>query len=68
MKTWMVEGFWKLPNGMSIPVRSVVEAKTRKQAAKSADAAVFAAVQQLTNSNSPPGQASGKAQVLYAVG
>lgn len=40
LKTWMVEGRCKLPNGMIAPVRSVIEAATKKLAKTGANNAV----------------------------
>ncbi len=46
MKTWMVEQLWTIGD-MTVPVRSVVEAKTKKAAQKGAAAACKAAHEKL---------------------
>ena len=67
-KCWMVEQWWRLADDCFIPVRSVVEAKTKKDAAKSAAAAVRMAVEQMTpEGEDVRGEPSGEPVVMYRV-
>jgi hypothetical protein len=73
MKMWMVEGQWKLPKTESwqyetvMPIRSVVRAKTKREAQKGADEAVREAVRNLQDRDDPEGEMQGTATVLYAM-
>lgn len=68
MRTWMVEQLWAVGD-MTVPIRSVVEAKTRKGAQKGAEAACKVAHEKLAEEHGiRGGQPASKAQVLYAIG
>lgn len=63
MKIWMTCGHWRIM-GRIIPIRSVVKAKTRREAQKGADKAVRRAACALVGWNGKP---QGSAMVLYAM-
>lgn len=67
-KRWMVEGRCQL-NGMVIPIRSVVEAASKKAAQSGANKAVDDAIDYLAKSRgvSPVPPRKGDAIVLYAM-
>ena len=61
---WMVEQ-WREIHGQTVPIRSVVRAKTRRRARGRAEAACVAAMQQLAGE---PGKPKGPAHELYPIG
>lgn len=68
MKTWMIEGMWKLPATESLPrtvvLRSLVRAKTKKEAEKVANAAIKQVAAFLQDLEEPEGNQEGPAQVI----
>ncbi len=67
MKTWMVEQQHKLGD-MYVPIRSVVQAKTRKQAQKGAAEACKKANEHLAQKHgTEPAEPQGEAIVLYPI-
>lgn len=68
VKTWMVEGRCKL-NGLVIPIRSVVEAASKKAAQSGANKAVDDAIAYLAESRgvSPVPPRFGDAIALYPI-
>ncbi len=67
MKMWMVEGLWEIEEGLTVPVRSVVLAKTKKTANEGAPEAVRRAVEAMMRTTEPPGRAVGDPAILYAM-
>lgn len=67
-KTWMVEQLWTVTvegDPMTVPVRGVVEAKTKKEAEAGAEKACREAAEQI---GMPEGaKPKSKAQAMYAI-
>lgn len=69
MKQWLVEQRAQIggKDGPIVPVRSVADGKTKKDAAKIAPAAIRAAVEVLTAGREMQTELLGEPVVLYAV-
>ena len=66
VQLWMVEQRWEVPIVGSFPVRSVVEARSRREAAKGAANAIVEAVSNLLGGK-VRGSAIGVPVVLYPI-
>ena len=65
-QVWMVEQQWSVPGGPTIPIRSVVEASTRREAGRGAADAVVKAVAHLMGGTAR-GKAVGRPVVHYPI-